>query len=147
MRQTGLTNQARNYVRTHYFETARKLGKSTVEVAVSDVHRALHWKQRHQIVCQALQYPDFHKDNEVVLLKREGPPTAKSGYSSTMRFTFSLGQRRQASASGAEAVMAEFDAVRGIARDVFASLGGGEAFLRRERAAWTDPEKDEERVA
>jgi hypothetical protein len=64
------------------------------------------------------------------IVSKTGPP---SGQSTTVTFTYELEGVVQNSASGLDA----FLALRGIGKDIFASLGGGEKFLRRERAEFS----------
>lgn len=52
-------------VRTHFLDTyvspARSVGIERVQVAVSDVSRALGWRQRFPVICSALVSDSFHE--------------------------------------------------------------------------------------
>jgi len=83
-----------------------------------------------------LASPKCQQDNQVELLEKKAPPTAPSGFSSTIKFVFQLGKR-----PGNAQVLKDqndFLSLRGIAKDLFQSVGGGEAFLKKERVAFKD---------
>ena len=67
-------------------------------------------------------------------LLRSGPP---SGVSSTVTYTYEFNGPAPSQTKD------PFDELRGILKDVFASLGGGEKFIQAERAAWEKPEEHE----
>jgi hypothetical protein len=115
----------RKFVRANYIEGARRRGDSVIQVVAGDVHRALGFKNRVPSVCQALASRQFMEENDVALEHREGPP---SGLSTTVVFTYRLNpEREKVTREGA------FHNLRGIAKTVFAELGGGESFIRTER--------------
>jgi len=76
----------------------------------------------------------FLYENHLVLEKCEGPP---SGMSTTVVFTYRLlSDDRKAPTAPPEW---PFLKLRGIAKEAFSSLGGGEAFIQQERARFFDP--------
>lgn len=95
-------------------------------------------RDRMPNVCSALGSKEFLEMNGLTLVKREGPP---SGKSSTVRFTYAF--RRDLKADEAkraeESAWDSFLALRGTAKGMFEGYGGGEAFLKRERAALVSP--------
>ena len=101
-----------------------------MQIVAGDVERAVNLRHRTPLVCQALRSRKFLEENHLVLDKEEGPP---SGLGTRMKFSYRLIEVRHASQS-------PFLRLRGIAKEVFQSLGGGEAFIRGERAAWTSRE-------
>lgn len=119
-------NRIRDYARQHYIEPARRRGEGTVRIVAGDVHRSLSLNNRVPAVCAALQGKKFLTENHLRLDAREGPP---SGMSTTMVFTY----RIEGSGRGEGVPLSTFLQARGIAKDVFQSLGGGEAFLKAER--------------
>lgn len=123
------TDRVREYARREYIEPARARRQSTVRVVVGEVQKAVHLTNRVPLVCQALKSRKFLTENHLILEKWEGPP---SGISTTVTFTYrildDLGQ--QASTQPEEW---PFRNLRGVAKEVFRGLGGGEAFLRKER--------------
>jgi hypothetical protein len=136
------SDQVRSYVRDHYITPARKAGLETVRVRAGEVHKALKWDLRRvPQVCAALSTRKFLQSANVELLKKSGPP---SGQSTTVEFTYKLlgdGEARKrvaqpASTSGKVQDGSGLEALYGILEEEFKALGGGEAFLKAERAAW-----------
>ncbi|MGB8261972.1 MAG: hypothetical protein WCE75_16550 [Terracidiphilus sp.] len=136
------SDQVRTFVRDHYVAPARRSGSRTVTVRAGDVHKALRWELRRvPQVCAALSTRKFLECARVELIEKKGPP---SGQSTTVEFTYRL--------LDAEAEPAQFEQagprpegvqdgagledLYGIFEEGFRTLGGGEAFLKAERAAW-----------
>lgn len=129
------TELVREFARRNYIEPARLRGDSRVEIIAGDVEKAVHLSQRTPLVCQALKSRKFLKQNGLLLEKWEGPP---SGLSTTVKFFYRL--IKQPGESPRHDELSPFLRFRGIAKDVFDSLGGGEAFIQGERAAWQSRE-------
>lgn len=121
-----LADQIRDYARLQYVEPARRRHESTVKIVAGDVKKALHMDGRVPAVCAALKGPRFLKENRLVLEKWDGPP---SGQSTTVTFTYRLSDEQPQSAGTEDPLMRLW----GIGKEVFRSLGGAEAFIRRER--------------
>lgn len=123
------TDRVREYARRAYIEPARARRQSTVRVVAGEVQKAVRLSNRVPLVCQALKSHKFLTENHLILEKWEGPP---SGMSTTVTFTYRIlddnGQR-----TSAKPEEWPFRKLRGVAKEVFRSLGGGEAFLRKER--------------
>jgi hypothetical protein len=115
----------RERARHSYVEPAVKRGERSITIVAGDVVRDLNLVNRVPAVCSALTSKAFLAENNLVLEKREGPP---SGQSTTMRYTYRL-----VGAPNADSARARFLAIRGIAKGVYRKLGGGEEFLRKER--------------
>jgi len=129
-------DKIRRYVRTVYIDPARQRGESLVEVVCRDVLKQLDLKgETAPAVCTALKAKVFINENRLRLERIEGPPKKMS---TTVKFTFRLlgNQPGEASASA-------FQRLRGIAKDAFAELGGGEAFIRKERETFHGPEDNQ----
>jgi hypothetical protein len=124
------SDSIREYARRNYIEPARRRGDSRVQIVAGDVEKAVNLRNRTPLVCQALRSRKFLEENHLVIEKEEGPP---SGLGTRMKFSYRLTEVTHAGQS-------PFLRLRGVAKDVFQSLGGGEAFLRGERAAWTSKE-------
>ncbi|HXB68317.1 MAG TPA: hypothetical protein VNY05_08740 [Candidatus Acidoferrales bacterium] len=133
--QTG-AEQVREYARVNYIEPARQRHESTVRIIAGDVHKALHLEGRVPSVCQALSGPKFLEENHLTLEKREGPP---SGQSTTVVFTYRLADEHRATDELQESPLLR---LWGIGKEVFESLGGGEAFIRRERERFYQHDED-----
>jgi hypothetical protein len=86
-------------------------------------------------VCSALKTRAFLEENNLQLVDRSGP---KSGQSTTVVYTYEFVNREENNST----VPDPWIELRGIAKDIFASLGGGEAFIRRERENFYAPGKD-----
>jgi hypothetical protein len=123
------SDRVREHARKRYVEQAKKRNESTVRIVAGDVQKAVHLSNRVPLVCQALKSRQFLEENGLVLEKWEGPP---SGISTTVVFTYRFKKSPLHQESGRGAT-SPFLHLRGIAKDVFSSLGGGEAFLRNER--------------
>lgn len=132
LKTDSLTDQVRDYVRLQYINAARREGKSVVQIVVGDVHKALRLSNRVPLVCNALSSRKFLDENNLVLDSREGPP---SGLSTTVRFTYRLLSENGA----ADRDRSPFLGLRGVAKQVFQALGGGETFIRAERDQFDKP--------
>jgi len=124
--QSG-SNLARTHVRDRYLRPAIKRGEHTVSVNVGVVHKALGFTNRVPLVCAALKSKRFLEENGLRIIRQTGPP---SGQSTTVTFTYELSatNMRRGDFSG------ELPDIRGIARELFRKLGGGESFIQKERS-------------
>jgi hypothetical protein len=125
----GQTAKVRRYVRDHYVRRARSERRAMFRVVVGDIHRALGLKNRVPLVCNALASRKFLEENSLRLLARTGPP---SGQSTTVELTFELLDPKRPIE-----VMESLRGLRGVGKQVFHDLGGGEKFLRAERSAFS----------
>ena len=130
MERGDLANTIRRYARSAYIDPARRRGERVVRITAGEIHKQLHLNNRVPAVCSALASPEFLRENHLLLEKKEGPP---SGLSTTVKFTYRL-----AASSHKTKPNDPFQQVRGIAKDIFRKLGGGEAFIRREREAFRE---------
>jgi hypothetical protein len=126
--------QVRNLVVRTYIDPARRQKRPTVTVVAGDVHKAAGLVNRVPIVCQALTGRKFLEENHLVIEKKEGP---KSGLGTTVKITYRLMDEK---ASKPEPV--SFMDLVGVAKDLFARLGGGEAFIRKEREPFYGDKRD-----
>jgi 5-methylcytosine-specific restriction protein B len=124
-----LASDIRRFVISEYIEPARQRGSATVQVKCGEVLKGLGLDgSRAAAVCGALNAAKFHGENHIRLESREGPP---SGLSTTVKFTFRLADGPTEGASPEKS--AAFLSLKGIGKEVFAGLGGGEAFIQKER--------------
>jgi hypothetical protein len=86
------------------------------------------------LVCSALASKKFITENNLRLISKTGPP---SGQSTTVTYAFEILERSQQSSMPQE----PWTELRGVGKDIFAELGGGEAFLREERAQFSTAAK------
>ena len=134
--KVGDTSRVRRYVREHYVKAAKQSASRSFSVLVGDVHRALGLRNRVPLVCNALSSRKFLEENSLRLVKRTGPP---SGQSTTVALTYEM--IGEPETGGLEALYE----LRGIGKETFAALGGGENFLRSERAAFERAMDERER--
>jgi hypothetical protein len=134
MAQTTHADRVREHARLEYIEPARRRHESTIRIVAGEVQKAVRLSNRVALVCQALKSHKFLDENHLVLEKWEGPP---SGMSTTVTFTYRF--LDDADQNSSETAGSLFLQLRGIAKDVFQSLGGGEAFIRKEREEFYGP--------
>ena len=134
---TGVSAAIREFVRNEYVSKARRLGSPRFTVNAGEVHRAMHLHNRVPQVCSVLQSSKFLQENGLRIAEESGPP---SGFSTSVTITYEFAVQPAAAPSEHP-----FLALRGILRDVFRELGGGENFIRSEREAFSaaieEPEK------
>jgi hypothetical protein len=129
-----LASAIREHAARTYVKAAKQQGLKKFTIQAGDVHREMGFKEnRVPAVCSALKSQKFLIENRLRLLEQSGPP---SGMSTTVRLTYEFtegsGDHSQRSKPDS------FLALRGILREVFQELGGGENFIRKEREAWGD---------
>ena len=117
----------RRYAYEKYISPARRRKEKTLSINAGEVHRALELNNRVPLVCAALGSKKFLTEHGLRILSKTGPP---SGQSTTVTFTYEIVRTESSKMTPDEA----WQSLRGIAKDIFASLGGGEAYLRQERA-------------
>lgn len=121
-----LSDSVRQHAHDTYVEPARHRGERTIAINVGKVHKAIALRNRVPLVCQALESVKFLQSNKLKLVSRTGPP---SGQSTTVTYTYEIMDADLPATSGENPWLR----LRGALRDVFAELGGGEAYLRAER--------------
>jgi hypothetical protein len=127
---TSPSERVRHYAVQTYVSPARRHRDKTVSVNVGAVHRAVGLANRVPLVCTALQSQKFQRANQLRLIAKTGPP---SGQSTTVTYTYEL-LESPPEAGGLDA----WEQLRGALKDVYAEYGGGEAYLRAERASFRD---------
>jgi hypothetical protein len=122
--------------REKYVIPARSRNENQFSIRAGDVVRELTLSGVNQ-VCSALKTQKFLQDNNLRLVESSGPP---SGQSTTVTYTYEFvdGERDDKGADRQDA----WNRLRGALKDVFAELGGGENYLRNERANFYGPGKD-----
>jgi hypothetical protein len=125
------TDRVREFAQREYIDPARRRGESRVRIVAGDVHRALHLHNRVPLVCSALRSGEFLRRNRLRIDSQEGPPSMMS---TTVTFTYVLDD-----VAPAKPGPSPFYQLRGIAKQAFQDLEGGEAFLQSEREQFTKP--------
>lgn len=134
--KTENSTRIRNYARKHVIEPARKRGESVVRVVAGDVLKALHLPNSlAPQACSALKTRDFLAENHLVLERQEGPPRMQS---TRVAYTFRLLSSSGNNAASKDPLLSLW----GIGKELFESLGGGEAFIRSEREHFYDTRED-----
>ncbi len=146
------SDRIRKYAREKYIEPAIAKGEREIRVRVGDVHKGLTLKNRVPAVCQALESKIFLKENNLALKSKEGPP---SGLSTSVIFTYrpieegaALSRGNHPQAPSAENPSERFLGLlqlKGIGKEMFAALGGGENFIRNERKAFAEAIEKQDR--
>lgn len=127
----------RRHATEEYLAAAQRRGDRTFSINVGTVHRQLRLHNRVPLVCAALGSKKFLAENHLRLIAKTGPP---SGQSTTVIYTYEFvdeGTDREKSDR-----QDAWNRLRGALKDVFAELGGGENYLRNERANFYGPGKD-----
>ena len=121
----------RNYVRESFLKPAIQKGEKVITVNAGAVHKGLRLNNRVPLVCAALKSKKFLEENGLRIVSKTGPP---SGQSTTVTFSYEILDSNRKSSSSANPLTG----LRGIAKELFGKLGGGEAFIRRERNSFTN---------
>lgn len=125
----------RRHAYEKYISPARRRREKTLSINAGEVHRALALNNRVPLVCAALGSKKFLTEHGLRLLSKTGPP---SGQSTTVTFTYEIVKDEPQKPTPDQA----WQSLRGIAKDIYASFGGGEAYLRHERANFYGPGQD-----
>ena len=120
-------DRIREFAASNFIAPARRRGEKTVQITAGDIRSGLHLGNVVANVVQALKGPKFLRSNHLEIESIEGPP---SGVGPNVKITYRLlDEDGQVSGSSEDLFLRLY----GIGKEVFASLGGGEAFIRRER--------------
>jgi hypothetical protein len=128
----------REFARKTYLDPARHRRERTVTINVGQVQNGVGLRNRVSLVCQALKSEKFLRAHRLNLISETGPP---SGQSTTVTYTYEfVGEDKDGSAPSRQDA---WNRLRGALKDVFAELGGGENYLRSERANFYPPGKEQ----
>ena len=127
-------DQIRLHARKKYVLPARERKQKRFSINAGNVVRELRLAGRAPAVCSALKTRRFLEWNDLRLVGASGP---KSGQSTTVTYTYEFVEGDRSSPDHDDS----WEKLRGMFKEVFAELGGGEAYLRGERSAFYPPEK------
>jgi hypothetical protein len=130
-------DKIRVFGKEKYVLPARQRKQKRFSIRVGDVVRELKLTGRAPAVCSALKTGEFLKSNDLKLVETSGP---KSGQSTTVVYTYEFARTPKKAAAHEED---SWSRLRGALKGVFAELGGGESYLRAERANFY-PAKEKE---
>ncbi len=116
----------RAYGRDKYVVPARKRQLEKFSIRAGDVVRDLKLLGRVPAVCSALKSRAFLEQNRLRIVERTGPI---SGQSTTVTYTYEFLDALDSSLASSD----PWTDLRGALKNVFAGLGGGDAYLRGER--------------
>ena len=117
----------REYSTKAFVVPARQRGQKRFSVRVGDVVRELRLYRSIPAVCSALKTKEFQRATGLRLVDATGP---KSGLSTTVVFTYEFVDPERPAEPSVDA----WSRLRGALKEVFAELGGGEAYLQAERS-------------
>jgi hypothetical protein len=123
-------DRIRLHGREQYVLPARERKDARFSIRAGDIVRDLKLTDRTTAVCSALKTREFLEENNLRIVEKTGPP---SGKSTTVTYTYEFLDSPPES-GGSDA----WERLRGALKDVFAQLGGGEAYLSAERASFND---------
>lgn len=144
---SSTSDHVREQASRNYVESARREGMDRFSINVGEVQKDSKLRNRVSLVCSALKSKKFLRANGLRLLSESGPP---SGMSTTVTYTYefiddeNLSVAKAPVGSGGGTPQSRQDAwekLRGALKDVFAEYGGGEAYLRAERASFRDADE------
>jgi hypothetical protein len=132
------SDRVREFAHETYISPARRRKEKTVTINVGQVQKGVGLRNRVSLVCQALRSEKkFQRPNGLHLISETGPP---SGQSTTVTYTYEFVDSRKERENTADPEDA-WNRLRGALKDVFAEFGGGEAYLRSERASFRDADE------
>ena len=126
-------DRIRRHGKERYVLAARNRGDKRFSIQVGDIVRELGLIDRVPAVCSALKTRKFLEDNKLRRVETVGP---KSGQSTTVVYTYEFLDMKPSSAQEE----GSWVRLHGALKDIFAELGGGEAYLRAERSSFYHPE-------
>ena len=131
------SDRVREFAQKTYVNPARRRREKTVTINVGQIQKGVGLRNRVSLVCQALGSEKFLRAQGLKLISKTGPP---SGQSTTVTYTYEfIGEEKNSVMSDRQDA---WNRLRGALKDVFAELGGGENYLRNERANFYGPGKD-----
>jgi hypothetical protein len=128
--------EIREYSTRKYVFPARQKGQRRFSIRVGDIVREHRLYRSIPAVCSALKTQEFLQNNGLRLVDATGP---KSGLSTTVVYTYEFVDPQTPETSSDS-----WQRLRGALREVFAELGGSEAYLRAERSNFYSSRKTNE---
>ena len=136
-------DEIRAYARERYVAPARGQHEKKFSIRTGDVVRDIETGWRTHAGClQRFEDREFLNRNALRLVSRTGP---QSGQSTTVTYTYEFlddepspeGKTPSGSGDTPRSRQDARERLRGALKDVFAEYGGGEAYLRAERASFS----------
>ncbi len=141
MADYGATDRVRRSAAEQYVLPARARKQSTIKIHTGAFEKSLVQSgvlqpNRFPIVCNALRSRKFLTQNRLELVDVQTPPSAPSGQSSTVVFTYRLGRVAPSSVPIAVTAHTSLLSLRGILKRTYKKLGGAERFHNSQRTDW-----------
>jgi hypothetical protein len=121
----------REFANQRYVEPARRSGEKFVRIKSGEIVNGLALKNSTPNVCSAIESKIFERLGRVKLIGKKS--SAPKGTSTTTEFTFEILDVEGRGGGEPSPPRVTFADLEGIGKEAFAALGGGEAFIRRER--------------
>ncbi len=121
----------REFANQRYVEPARRSGEKFVRIKSGEIVNALALKNSTPNVCSAIESKIFQRLGRVKLVGKKS--SAPKGTSTTTEFTFEILDVERRGGDEPSPRRVTFADLEGIGKEAFATLGGGEAFIRSER--------------
>ena len=132
-------DKIRTYAGEKYVAPARAQHERRFSIRTGDVVREMKLVGgRTPAVCSALKTREFLETNALRIVGTTGP---ESGQSTTVTYTYEFVDAQKEAVKASDRQDA-WNRLRGALKDVFAELGGGENYLRSERANFYGPGKN-----
>jgi hypothetical protein len=127
-------DEIRTFARERYVIPARGHREKRFSIRTGDVVRGMKLAYASTpAVCSALRTLEFLEENGLRLVSRTGAASGQTTTTTYMyEFTDEESDRKTSDRQDA------WERLRGALKDVFAEYGGGEAYLRAERASFRD---------
>jgi hypothetical protein len=141
------TEITKNHVIATYVAPARLRGERTIQVRVGNILKELGWTNRTPSVFSTLSSQSFQREAGLELIQKRGGP-ASGGPSTTVEFVYRILASPQGKEIGSaklpngEGIMDLY----GIGAEAYKQLGGGEAYLGRERDDFRSPDEGPPRL-
>jgi len=137
----------RAYLRLKYLDPARWRGETLVTIVAGDIHKELGLRNRVPSVCQVMESKVLEREAGVKVSSKQGPP---SGRGTTFTVTYAVDKENALAATNPKAgqrkvsdeeALRLWNELRGLGKEMYAKYGGGEAWLKQERAEFYSPFK------
>jgi hypothetical protein len=136
--QTSISDQIREYVRSHYVEPARRAKHARFSVRCGTVQKELGMSNRIAQICIALNGPEFLDPNGLQLVEKSCPP---SGTSTAVVYTYEFLNARATPVTSpvpvSTSIFEELLQMEGVLKKSYKQIGGAERAIREQREGYS----------
>jgi hypothetical protein len=137
----------RAYLRLKYLDPARRRGETLVTITAGEIHKELGLRNRVPSVCQVMESRILEREAGVKVSSKQGPPSGR-GTTFTITYAIESGtpqgtpkpETKPHRISREEGIRLFYE-LRGMGKEMFAEVGGGETWLKKERSNFYSPQK------